>query len=68
MFEVNNKDTKAMTSFCSRVDPKHRFLANIYLFKVNNRDTRITCKICKAGNKDIRMRSMSVFSCLYCYL
>ena len=35
---INNKDSRAMTLFCSRVDrdPWHRFLANIYLLKVND--------------------------------
>ena len=84
MLKSSNRNTRPRCEICLRlaiktqklwrrsavgkIDPKHRFLANIYLFKVNNRDTRITCKICKAVNKDIRTRSLLVFSCLYCYL
>ena len=63
MFKIENKDRRAMTSFCSRI---HVFLANIYLLKVNNRDSTITCEICKVDNKDNRTWSMTSFSCLYC--
>ena len=68
MFEVNNKGTKAVTSFCSRVDRSKALVPSNYLFKINNRGNRKTCKIGKAYNKDIGTRSMSAFSCLYCYL
>ena len=70
LFKIKNKDNRAMTSFCSRVDgdSKQWFLANLFLFKVNNRgsSSTITCEICKVDNKDIRPRSMTFFWCLYC--
>ena len=62
MFKIKNKDSRAMTSFCSRVDEdlQHGFLQKIFPLKVNNRDSAITCEICKVDNKDIRTRSMFI--------
>ena len=58
MFKIKNKDSRATTSFCSRVDAdlQYGFLANLYLPKVNNREPAITCEVCKVDNKDISTR------------
>ena len=37
---VQNKNSRAMTSFCSRI-------TNTFLLKIDNRDSTITCEKCK---------------------
>ena len=48
LFKINNRDSRAMISFCLGVDwvPWHMFKTNIYLLKVSNIHTRIRCGIC----------------------
>ena len=49
MFKIKNKDSRALTSFCSKVygDLQHGLLADIFLLKINNRDSTMTCEICE---------------------
>ena len=50
LFKINNKDSRAMISFCLGVDwvswHRHRFKTNLDLLKVNNIHTRLRCGIC----------------------